>query len=67
MVHGLYRERYAYRDFMTDVVVQHMLTEQKIRIKCRDYVRICRTRTRTLTRTRTRSLTLALALTLTLA
>ena len=48
MVHGLYRERYAYRDFMTDVVVQHMLTEQKIRIKCRDYVRICRTRTRTL-------------------
>ena len=38
-VHGLYRERYAYRDFMTDVVVQHMLTEQKVRIKCRDYVR----------------------------
>ena len=64
-MHGLYRERYAYRDFMTDVVVQHMLTEQKLRIKCRDYVRICRTRT--LTRTRTRSLTLTLALTRTLA
>ena len=27
-VHGLYRERYAYRDYMTDVVVQHMVTEQ---------------------------------------
>ena len=38
-VHGLYRERYAYRDFMTDVVVQNMLNEQKVRIKCRDYVR----------------------------
>ena len=38
-VHGLYRERYAYRDFMTDVVVQHMLTEQKVRIKCRAYVK----------------------------
>ena len=38
-VHGLYRERYAYRDFMTDVVVQHMASEQKLRIKCKDYVR----------------------------
>ena len=38
-VHGLYREKYAYRDYMTDVVVQHMLTEQKLRIKCKDYVR----------------------------
>jgi intraflagellar transport protein 122 len=38
-VHGLYRERYAYRDFMTDVIVQHMVTEQKVRIRCRDYVK----------------------------
>ena len=38
-VHGLHRERYAYRDFMTDVVVQHMLSEQRLRIKCKDYVR----------------------------
>ena len=29
---------YAYRDFMTDVVVQHMVTEQKVRIS-KDYVR----------------------------
>lgn len=38
-VHGLYQERYAYRDFMTDVIVQHLMTEQKVRIKCRDYVK----------------------------
>eukprot|EP00002_Diphylleia_rotans_P020026 TRINITY_DN3881_c0_g1_i4.p1 TRINITY_DN3881_c0_g1~~TRINITY_DN3881_c0_g1_i4.p1 ORF type:complete len:1192 (+),score=257.48 TRINITY_DN3881_c0_g1_i4:236-3811(+) len=38
-VHGLYQDRYAYRDFMTDVIVQHLLTEQKLRIKCRDYVK----------------------------
>ena len=24
---------------MTDVVIQHLTTEQKVRIKCRDYVR----------------------------
>jgi len=38
-VHGLYRERYAYREYMTDVVVQNMVTESKVRIKCRAYVR----------------------------
>jgi len=38
-VHGLYRERYAYRDFMTDIIVQHMLTEQRVRIKCKDYIK----------------------------
>jgi intraflagellar transport protein 122 len=38
-VHGLYQERYAYRDFMTDVIVQHLMSEQKVRIKCRDYVK----------------------------
>jgi len=37
--HGLYGERYAYREHMTDVIVQHLMTDQKVRIKCRDYVR----------------------------
>jgi len=38
-VHGLYQERYAYRENMTDVIVQHLMSEQKVRIKCRDYVK----------------------------
>ena len=38
-VHGLYRDRYAFREYMTDVVVQNMVTEQKTRIKCRAYVK----------------------------
>ncbi|XP_051524720.1 intraflagellar transport protein 122 homolog isoform X2 [Myxocyprinus asiaticus] len=38
-VHGLYKNRYAYRDSMTDVIVQHLITEQKVRIKCRELVK----------------------------
>ncbi|XP_028906907.1 intraflagellar transport protein 122 homolog [Ornithorhynchus anatinus] len=38
-VHGLYKDRYAYRDNMTDVIVQHLITEQKVRIKCRELVK----------------------------
>ncbi|KAI8430718.1 hypothetical protein MSG28_000902 [Choristoneura fumiferana] len=37
-VHGLYRERYAYREHMTDVIVQHLTTGSKVRIKCHDRV-----------------------------
>ena len=38
-VHGLYRERYAFREHMTDVVVQSMTSDDKVRIKCKDYVK----------------------------
>lgn len=38
-VHGLYKDRYAYRDSMTDVIVQHLLTDHKVRIRCKDYVK----------------------------
>lgn len=38
-VHGLYKERYAYRENMTDIIIQHLLTEQKVRIKCRDLIK----------------------------
>ncbi|GBF97536.1 hypothetical protein Rsub_10459 [Raphidocelis subcapitata] len=38
-VHGLYGDRYAYREAMTDVIIQHLVTEQKVRIKCRDLVK----------------------------
>ncbi|XP_059379664.1 intraflagellar transport protein 122 homolog isoform X1 [Carassius carassius] len=38
-VHGLYKDRYAYRESMTDVIVQHLITEQKVRIKCRELVK----------------------------
>jgi intraflagellar transport protein 122 len=39
VVHGLYQDRYGYRDLMTDVVIQHLKTEQIVRIKCRDLVK----------------------------
>ncbi|KAG4084721.1 WD40-repeat-containing domain protein [Neocallimastix lanati (nom. inval.)] len=38
-VHGLHHDRYAYRDNMTDVVIQHLSTNQRARIRCRDYVK----------------------------
>eukprot|EP01079_Euglenida_sp_SAG-EU17-18_P011137 gene11137-300_t len=38
-VHGLYQDLYAHRDFMTDVEVQQLVSEKKLRVKCRDYVK----------------------------
>eukprot|EP00906_Rhabdomonas_costata_P031099 RCo043952 len=38
-VHGLYQDQYAYRDDMTDVLIQQLVTEKKLRIRCKDYVK----------------------------
>lgn len=38
-VHGMYNERYAYRDLMTDVIIQHLVTETRVKIRCRDYIK----------------------------
>jgi len=38
-VHGLYKDKYAYRDSITDVIIQHLITEQRVRIRTRDYVK----------------------------
>ncbi|CAK1554158.1 unnamed protein product [Leptosia nina] len=37
-VHGLYRDKYAYRENMTDVIIQHLTSGNKVRIKCHDKV-----------------------------
>jgi len=34
-VHGLYGDRYAIRESCTDVLVRHLLSEARVRIKCR--------------------------------
>lgn len=38
-VHGLYQDRYVYRDFMTTVVVHHLSTDQKAVLNCNEYVK----------------------------
>uniref|UniRef100_A0AAF5PHL4 Intraflagellar transport protein 122 homolog n=3 Tax=Wuchereria bancrofti TaxID=6293 RepID=A0AAF5PHL4_WUCBA len=38
-VHGLHKERYAYRENMTEVVVQHLANQTSIRIYCNDLIR----------------------------
>jgi len=38
-INGLYQDRFAFTEGMTDVIVQHLISEQKVRIKCREYVK----------------------------
>jgi intraflagellar transport protein 122 len=38
-VHGLHHDRYAHREDMTEVMIQHLITDEKVRIKARDYVK----------------------------
>ena len=38
-IHGLYQDRYAYRELMTDVIIQHLVTETRVKIRCRDYIK----------------------------
>ncbi|XP_065186273.1 intraflagellar transport protein 122 homolog [Sycon ciliatum] len=38
-VHSLYKDRYAHRESMTDVIVQHLPTDQKTRIRCKELVK----------------------------
>lgn len=37
-VHALCKDRYAFRENMCDVIIQHLVSGQKVRIKCRDLV-----------------------------
>ena len=38
-VHALYKDRYAFRENLTEVIVHHLVTDKKVRIKCKDLIR----------------------------
>lgn len=38
-VHGLYQDRYAVREQMTDIVLQNLSTDKRLRIKCNAWVK----------------------------
>ncbi|CUG87361.1 WD40 repeat-containing protein, putative [Bodo saltans] len=38
-VHSIYQDQYVYRDNMTEVVIQHLSTDKKSRVNCKDYVK----------------------------
>lgn len=37
-VHSLFRDRYAYRENLTEIIVHHLVSDRKVRIKCKDLV-----------------------------
>lgn len=37
-VNALYKDRYAYRENLTEVIVHHLVTDKKVRIKCKDLI-----------------------------
>lgn len=37
-VHALFKEKYAYRENLTDVVIHHLVGDRKVRIKCKDLI-----------------------------
>lgn len=39
VIHALYKDRYAYRDQLTDVIIQHLVSDNRVRIRCRDYIK----------------------------
>ena len=38
-VHSLYRDRYAYRENLTEIIVHNLLSDKKVRIKCKDLIK----------------------------
>ena len=39
VVPALYKDRYAYRDQLTDIIIRHLGTDARVRIRCRDFVK----------------------------
>ncbi|RYG66034.1 hypothetical protein EON64_10660, partial [archaeon] len=37
-VHSLYVDKFAYRENLTEVIIQHLLVDKKVRIKCKDMI-----------------------------
>lgn len=37
-VHALFKEKYAYRENLTDIVIHQLIVDRKVRIKCKDLI-----------------------------
>ena len=38
-VPALYKDRYACRDMLTEIIIQHLMTDSRVRIRCRDFIK----------------------------